>query len=108
MRKSRVSKLILTTREYILNQVRSRYEKLARSDFRMETCVIDLSKYTGLNRAKILFNHVYFSDLPGSYKEALLVNRNYLTILDHENYNPRIAELMTESSMLAEISASES
>src|SRR5207237_7197104 len=104
MKKSRVSKLILTTREYILNQVRSRYEKLARSDFKVETCVVDLSKYTRLNKAKILFNHIYFSDLPTSYKRALLHHKNYLTIVDHENYNPRIVELMTEFSRMSEIS----
>jgi hypothetical protein len=106
IRKSRVSKLVLTTREYILNQARSRYEKLARSDFKLETCVIDLSKYTRLNRAKILFNHLYFSDLSHSFKNTLLSNRNYLTIVDHPNYNPRIVELMTESSRLSEVSSS--
>lgn len=106
MRKSRVSKLILTTREYILNQVRFRYEKLSRSEFKVETCVVDLSKYTRLNRAKILFNHIYFSNLPPSYKEALLNNRNYLTIVDHANYNPRIVELMTEFTRVAEIPSS--
>jgi len=103
LRTSPTSKLILTTREYILGQARLRYEKLERTDFKVETYVIDLSKYTRLNRARILFNHIYFSDLPENYKNTVLENRNYLRIIDHENYNPRIVELMTQFTRLAEI-----
>lgn len=65
-------------------------------NFDLETCVIDLSKYTRLIRAKILFNHIYFSDLTPEYKEELLRERNYLKIIDHKNYSPRIINLMTE------------
>jgi len=98
IRHSRVSKLILTTREYILNQARSRYEKLARTSFDLETCIVDLAKYTRMNRAEILFNHLYFSDLPASFKKQILENRAYLKIIDHPNYNPRFVELLTRLS----------
>jgi len=105
IRQSKVSKLILTTREYILNQARMIYEKLDRTKFDIETCVIDLEKYTRRDRSKILFNHIYFSDLTNEHKAALLNNRNYLRIIDHPNYNPRIIELMTQHSNLARISS---
>jgi len=104
-RESKVSKLILTTREYILNQVRLIYEKIARERFDGETCVVDLSKYTRMNRAKILFNHIYFSKLPYEYKEALLHEKNYLKIIDHKNYNPRIIDLMTQFTRIEHIRA---
>lgn len=103
VRQSKVSKLILTTREYILNQARLIYEKIARENFNGETCVIDLSKYTRINRAKILFNHIYFSELPINYKEALLMGKNYLKIIDHNNFNPRIIDLMTQFSRVTHI-----
>ncbi|MBA4373358.1 MAG: hypothetical protein C0402_10930 [Thermodesulfovibrio sp.] len=106
IRQSKLSKLILTTREYILNQARLAYEKIARERFDGETCVIDLSKYTRMNRAKILFNHIYFSDLPMTYKEALLRKRHYLQIIDHKNYNPRIIDLMTQFHRISHISPS--
>ena len=93
---SRVSKLILTTREYILNQARRRYEKLSRTSFELETYIVDLAKYTRMNRAEILFNHVFFSDLPMSFKRKLLENRAYLEIIDHENYNPRFVDVLTQ------------
>ncbi len=90
IKSSKISKLILTTREYILNQARISYEKINRANFDLETCVIDLSKYTRSIRAKILFNHIYFSDLPPEYKKELLRERNYLKIIDHKNYSPRV------------------
>jgi hypothetical protein len=93
---SRVSKLILTTREYILNQARRRYEKLARTSFELETYIVDLAKYTRMNRAEILFNHIFFSDLPTSFKRKLLENHAYLGIIDHENYNPRFVDVLTQ------------
>jgi hypothetical protein len=100
IKRSRVSKLILTTREYILNNTKLVYEKIDRTRFDLETCVVDLAKYTRLNRAKILFNHIYFSDLSPAYRKALLADRSYLDIIDHENYSPRIIEYLTDPSRL--------
>lgn len=103
IRRSKRSKLILTTREYILNQARSFYEKIARSKFEGETCVVELSKYTRMNRAKILYNHLFFSDAANEFKASMLQDRSYLRIIDHKNYNPRIVDLMTQRARLKEI-----
>lgn len=105
--KSKVSKLILTTREYILHQAQMLYEKLSREKFDAETYIIDLSKYNRLNRAQILYNHIYFSDLPGVLKNAILNERNYLKIIDHNNYNPRIIDLMTQFSRVRYVQSHE-
>jgi hypothetical protein len=47
-------------------------------------------------KAKILYNHIYFSDLPTDYKLVLLEGRGYEKILEHRNYNPRVIEYMTQ------------
>jgi hypothetical protein len=60
VRDSKDSVLVLTTREYILNQARLYYEKLDRERFDHRTCVIDLSKYSRRIRAEILYNHLHF------------------------------------------------
>ncbi len=39
---------------------------------------------------------MYFSDLEEPYRSVILANRNYLRIIDHDNYSPRIIQLMTE------------
>lgn len=90
-------RFLLTTREYILNSARIRYEALASPPVDLSPCVIKLSDYTHPIRARILYNHIYFSDLPDPYKRALVEDRRYEAILAHENYNPRIIEHMTEA-----------
>jgi hypothetical protein len=54
-----------------------------------------------------LFNHVYFSELPESYKKALLVQRKYLKIVDHPNYSPRIVDMKTDFSRVRDLEPSQ-
>ena len=54
-------------------------------------------------RAKILYNHIFFSDLPDPYKRALLEDSRYRTILRHDNYNPRIIGHMTQARHVAHL-----
>jgi len=88
-------RFILTTREYILNIAKRRYEAFAYPPLNFQMCVVNLSDYTHPIRAKILYNHIYFSDLPRVYKLALLDEHGYEKILNHRNYNPRVIEYMT-------------
>ena len=90
-------RFILTTREYILNNARLRYEAFAHPPIDFTPCVINLADYTRPIRARILYNHIYFSDLPKAHKLALLQNRGYESILQHRNYNPRVIEYMTQA-----------
>jgi len=94
-------RFILTTREYILNVAMQRYETLARTTLRL--CIIDLADYTRPIRAEILYNHIYFSDLTLSHKRALVAAQGYVRILEHQNYNPRVIEHMTQESNVSHI-----
>lgn len=90
------TRLVLTTREYILNQARWIMEALCSDELELARCVIDLSDYTPLIRAHILYNHLYYSNVPAAHLEALLNDRTYRAIARHPNYNPRIVEAMTD------------
>lgn len=103
VRDSKESVFVLTTREYILNQAKLYYEKLAREKFDHRTCIIDLSKYSRRIRAQILYNHLHFSKLPRAHLEALVAKRGYVQIVDHENYNPRLIEYLTDSAWIGNI-----
>ena len=107
VRDSKESVFVLTTREYILNQARLHYEKLARAKFDHQTCVIDLSKYSRRIRAQILYNHLHFSKLPRAHLEALVADRSYIKIVDHPNYNPRLIEYLTDSAWIGDIPPNE-
>jgi hypothetical protein len=96
IRKSKSSKLILTTREYILRQAQSIYEILNNPLFENPQCIIDLSHYTRPIRAQILYNHLYFSSIPKEHIEQIIHQSSYIDIIDHPNFNPRIIEYMTD------------
>jgi energy-coupling factor transporter ATP-binding protein EcfA2 len=82
--------LILTTREYILNQARSQYEEINSPLFRNNEYLIDLGKYTRKVKAQVLYNHLSAKKLPHKYVQSFLKDKTYLEIIDHQNYNPRL------------------
>ena len=82
-------RIILTTREYILSEAIQRYERLADIDFQLYKSIVSLKDYTDLIRAKILYNHLFFSNLPSELKTALVPRQQYWDIIRHRNYNPR-------------------
>lgn len=93
--KSKNKVLILTTREYVLNQAKNQFEPFEKFDWKRSKCIVDLSKYTRPIRAHILYNHIYYSHLSVKHLEDILQNNNFLKIIDHPNYNPRIIESLT-------------
>ena len=95
------SRLVLTTREHILNQALQQSELLQEQnlvDFRL---VITMQEYTRTERAKILYNHIHFGDLPDAFKDALLSEEFYFEIIGHDKFNPRPIEWLSTSSRLS-------
>jgi hypothetical protein len=89
-------RLILTTREYLLRQARQQYERLDTQELEIAKCIVDLHKYTWANRARIFYNHLYFSDLPRFFLHSFLATGTYRKIIYHPNYSPRVIEWMTK------------
>lgn len=89
-------KLILTSRDYILRQARLSFESIRTTDLKPHLFVIDLHHYTRFNKAEILYNHLYFSDLSTKHISDLIKDKQYLAIIDHPNYSPRVIEWMTQ------------
>ena len=91
VRRSDNKRFILTTREYILSEALNRYERLSGTEIAMSKSIISLEDYTHLIRARILYNHLFFSDLPSNLKTSLLPNERYWDVIRHRNYNPRVS-----------------
>jgi DNA polymerase III delta prime subunit len=87
--------LVLTTREYILQEALQTFEAFRRNGLDNMRFLLSLSSYTRLERAKILHNHVWHSQLPMSAKEELSEDRGYRRIVEHRNFNPRVIEYIT-------------
>ncbi|MBN2287050.1 MAG: restriction endonuclease [Tissierellales bacterium] len=88
-------KLIMTTREYILNQAKNRYPKLKQEEFDIFKYTLDLNQYSKDIRALILYNHLYYSGLNERYILSIIEKKAYKGIINHANYSPRIIEAMT-------------
>ena len=71
------------------------YCRIYTSNFDYRKCIISLSDYTQFNKAEILYNHLYFSNISKININKILENRNYMNIINHLNYSPRIIESMT-------------
>jgi len=85
-------KVILTTREYILNQARQSSEEFARENFDYKKCVISLEDYTREDRARILYNHLFFYGVDRRDVQDLLAENRVIELIDHPNYSPRLIE----------------
>jgi hypothetical protein len=96
--------LILATREYILNQAKNAFEAFKINNIEIAKCILDLSSYTNLIKAQIIYNHLYFADVPIEHLEDLvseiqgdwLKRKKYSQLIAHPNYNPRIIETIIQ------------
>ncbi|MGJ4845912.1 hypothetical protein [Leifsonia sp. Le1] len=87
---------VLTTREHILQQATSWYEELARQGIHLSRYLLEVSSYSRIDRARILYNHIWnSSQVTLAARTQLATDRAYLRIVDHTNYNPRLIEYVT-------------
>lgn len=89
------SLLILTTREQIVRQAEENSEKFHNEQTLMSRVMVHVKELTGWQRAKILYNHIYFSDLPNHFQNQLLDKDFYLKLISHKNFNPRLISNIT-------------
>lgn len=89
-------RFVLATREYILRQAQQLSEALDREADDSHKFLLTIDRYNRQEKARIFYNHIYFSDsVDTSARRALLQDRNYLNIIDHDSYNPRLIEWFT-------------
>jgi hypothetical protein len=101
------SRFILTTREHILSGAIQESERLAQSLIMEHRCLLELKDYSYAHRARLLYNHLYFSDLPQEYKGEVLREDFFLDIIKHQHFNPRLIEWMSAFSRLRQVPAKE-
>ena len=83
-------RLILTSRTNIISEAKYRY--WCSSGDRVERLMFELkdSSIGRVDKAKILYNQIFYGDVGNSDKECVFKDRNYFRIIDHRNFNPRI------------------
>ncbi|GAB3010059.1 hypothetical protein GCM10023080_090350 [Streptomyces pseudoechinosporeus] len=96
IRKDSTKRFVCTTRGYVLQQARQRYERMDRGDLDPLTFTVDLDILGREEKAQILYNHVYWSEWPTSAKRDFSRPDVYRPIIRHESFNPRaISDLIS-------------
>jgi hypothetical protein len=94
--RSKTKRMVLTTREYVLRQAQQLSEVLERETSDLHRYLLHVGRYDRREKARIFYNHIYFSDqVDSTARRALLKGRGYRRIIDHHNYSPRLIEWMT-------------
>lgn len=100
-------KFILTSRVSIFNQGVSCSEVLNRSKLHDNKFLIHTNELTNLDKAKILYNHMYFARTPEhqyyDHISNIIDNNRHYQIIRHPNYSPRIIEFILNQTNLREV-----
>lgn len=88
-------RFMMTSRDYILEDAHQKSEKLNKETFKNRKYVLQLKDYSKLQRAHILYNHLYAAGLAKGTLEEVIVSKAYKEIIDHPNFTPRLIETMT-------------
>jgi energy-coupling factor transporter ATP-binding protein EcfA2 len=90
-------KLILTCRTTLLNQAKQTSEKINDSKIDIAKHEVHVKDYRNIDKAKILYNHIYISQLSIEQKSIFFKDMFYWQVIKHKSYNPRVIEYFTDS-----------
>lgn len=98
-------RLILTSRTNILNQGQALSDILSEPPVSIAQYQMTVRALSTMDRAKILYNHVWFTTLSPSHVDALYSNLHYMAIIKHDNFNPRLVAFILDGVKMSGIPA---
>ena len=87
---------VLTSRTNILNSGVYHSGVFTNKALRKDEFLLAIDSLTQMDRAKILYNHIWFSELTDDYIDKIYKGKRYVSIINHQNYNPRLVEFITD------------
>jgi len=104
--KDKDKRFILTSRSTILNQGKRlsdlyRIENIDKNEYE-----IKIQSISNLEKAKILYNHIWFGHMGNEFIDELYTDKRYKSIVKHDNYNPRLISFVTDAHKMSGISVS--
>lgn len=100
-------RFILTSRSTILNQGKLLIDLFQHNNTQRNEYELNIRKLSQMDRALILYNHIWFSELTSDYIDVLYKDARYLSIIRHSNFNPRLISYITDSQRLQHVPAAE-
>ncbi|MCK4913510.1 MAG: restriction endonuclease [Planctomycetes bacterium] len=97
-------KFILTSRTNILNSGLLHSSIFSTQKIRKNEFLLTIDRLDNLEKARILYNHIWFSELNEDFMEEIYRDKRYHQIIKHENFNPRLIEFITDNDRLNVVS----
>jgi adenylate kinase family enzyme len=93
-------RFILTSRSTILNQGKLLIDSFEHNNVQKNEYELRIQSLTELDKAQILYNHIWHSGLENEYVEQLYLKRRYRDVIAHRNFNPRLISYITDPTRL--------
>ena len=94
--KKRNCVLIVTTREYIYQEAKNKYDRNVFNEIENRKYLLKMDDYDGFIKSQIIYNHFAAAELPVEYAIKLRKNRHYHDLARHRNFNPRLIETIVK------------
>jgi hypothetical protein len=103
IRKDPQKRFILTSRSTIWNRGRFLIDLFDVEHLAKNELVLTINDLRDIDKARILYNHLWHSSLPPEYREEIYKSRRYREIISHQNFNPRLIEFVTDYERLQDV-----
>lgn len=106
---SKNKKLILNSRITIFNEAKERSIEFNTffQEKKIRNFTICIDEITPLEKAKIFYNHLIYKRIPKEYYNNIKSDKNYMRIVQHSNYTPRIIEHVTYATNYLKVAPTE-
>jgi hypothetical protein len=95
--KDRKKRFILTSRTTILNQGKLLNDVFQNNNIDRNEFEVTLDSFSEIDRARVLYNHLWHSNISPEYVDELYLGKRYREVIKHRNYNPRLIRFITDS-----------
>ncbi|WP_000460955.1 restriction endonuclease [Bacillus cereus] len=99
--------LILNSRVTVFNEAKEKSRLLREylDDDKLKIKIINMNKITLKEKAYIFYNHLLKNQIPIGHYASVRRGKNYKSIINHPNYNPRIIEYVTHQKRYSKVEA---
>ena len=102
IKSDKYKRLILTCRTTVLNQAKNISDKIQNSNIDISNYEVRVENYSDWDKARILYNHIYLSDLQDEQKLIYFQNDFHWKVIKHKYYNPRLIQGITNKNNIVD------
>lgn len=107
IKRDKSKRFILTSRTNIFNQSLQISDTFKNNKIEKDEFIIKIDNLSNIEKAKILYNHIWHSNLDETYIDELYKEKRYRAIINNKNFNPRLIEFVTDIDRLDTIKENE-